>query len=587
MTGMIVAINEGINSSVLFGRGGKVLYAIEEERISRQKTPIGFPHAALAHGMSHLGLTPSDIEAVLFSNLVSPMTSYAAFINAYEAPFNDGPRRSDQELWRRAARFLIPDQLLQARRAIKHRAHDSYWQEELAAHGLGHCQIIRSNHHENHAASAYYGLLSHEERHLHDTLAITLDGGGDTSCAHVYKCRGDTMQLLADTPIGHSLGNIYSRVTHLLGFKPHEHEYKLMGMAPYVPLEYARPIADILHGFLGLDPTDCKRFKRKIAEPTHQIGPRLAASFRRMRFDSIAGGLQLFTEELLQQWIKEIITETGISRIVAAGGVFMNVKANMQISRLSGIDLFDVFPSCGDETLPFGAFWKHAAARSQLSENPPFNIYLGVSVADDLQTALDKYSGTVSAVHIDDPIKDAAIRIAQGDIIAWCQGRMEFGARALGSRSLLTRPDHHEVTAKINSNIKSRDFWMPFAPAMTRDAAKKFLNIPDSLPTPRVSPWMMHAFETGANSEKFIAAVHPYDRTARAQIVDPETAPRFHALLREVATYTGAEVLMNTSYNLHGSPICATSADAIDTMLKSGIDGLYLDNVYVSKIGTA
>ena len=587
MTGTIVAINEGINSSVLFARGGKILYAIEEERIVRLKSPIGFPHAALAQGMSYLGLTPSDIECVLFSNLVSPMTSSAAFITAYEAPFNDGPGRPGEEFWRRAARTLLPECLLQARRAAKLRSLDGHWSQELAKHGLGQIGIIRSCHHENHAASAYYGLLSHEERQREDTLVITLDGGGDTSCAHVYKCRGDNMQLLADTPLGHSLGNIYSRVTHLLGFKPHEHEYKLMGMAPYVPLEYARPIAEILHGFLGLDPEDRKRFKRKTVEPTHQIGPRMAASFRRMRFDSIAGGLQLFTEELLQEWITGLIAETGIKRIVAAGGVFMNVKANMRISCLPGVEFFDVFPSCGDETLPFGAYWRYAAEHGQLSDNAPFNIYLGVPVADDLEAALVKYAGTVSAIRVDDPVKHAAQRLAQGEIIAWCQGHMEFGARALGGRSILARPDSHTVTARINSKIKSRDFWMPFAPAMTRDAATQFLDIPKSLPTPRISPWMMHAFRSREDSDKLIAALHPYDRTARAQVVDAETAPRFHALLCEVGAHTGAEVLMNTSYNLHGSPICATSADAIDTMIKSGIDGLYLDNVYVTKIVTA
>lgn len=583
MPDILIAVNEGINSSVVFSRNGEILFAIEEEKLIRKKTPIGFPTHAVKAGMSYLDLTPSDIDCVLLSNLTSPNTTPERFLEAYEAPFRNSPIDTEKQVWRNALRAVVPNVLRHKRRERLGQRMSEKFRSHLIEAGVGDVKTIRTHHHSNHAASAYFGLLTPEDRDKHETITITLDGGGDDSCSHVYRCQGDQMELIAETPLGHSLGNIYSRVTHLLGFKPHEHEYKLMGMAPYVSKKHCRRIADTFHDFLGLAPSNPIQFLRKTKEPTHQIGPRLAESFRRQRFDTIAGGLQLFTEELIVSWIAAIVAETGVRRIVAAGGVFMNVKANMFIANMQDVTYFDVFPSCGDETLPFGAIWQHEAARGNRSIGAPFNIYTGPSVETDLDAALQAHSERITISESQDPIADAADRLANGKVIAWCQGQMEFGARALGNRSILAHPGNHNIVSRINNKIKNRDFWMPFAPAMTQKEAQARLDLPTSIPTHTHPSFMMHAFESIGENDDIIAALHPYDRTARAQIVSPEQNKMFHDLLNAVGQRTGAAVLLNTSFNLHGHPICATTADAIYALLNSEIDGVFVGNIYIQR----
>jgi carbamoyltransferase len=583
MSDILIAVNEGINSSAVFSRHGKILFAVEEEKLVRRKTPIGFPTQSVSAGMKILGLSPSEIECVLLSNLSSPDTTPERFLAAYEAPFLRGPIDTDQQIWRKMIRTLVPSSIREKRRArLNHQLSENF-RNHLIGAGIGDVQMIRTHHHSNHAASAYFGLITPEDRDKSETITVTLDGGGDDSCSHVYLCQSDKMELIAETPLGHSLGNIYSRVTHLLGFKPHEHEYKLMGMAPYVSETHCREVADIFHGYLGLDPSNPMQFLRQISEPTHQIGPRLAEDLRRRRFDTIAGGLQMFTEELIKSWIAAIIAETGINRVVAAGGVFMNVKANMLIANMQEISYFDVFPSCGDETLPFGAIWQYEASRGNRNIGAPFDIYAGPSIEIDLDKALEYTSDQIIVRDSPNPVADAATRLADGEVIAWCHGPLEFGARALGNRSILAYPGNPNIVSKINQKIKNRDFWMPFAPAMTLEEAQKRLHLPSSIPVASHPSFMMHAFESREENTKIIAALHPYDRTARAQIVKPEQNQVFHDLLCEVGKKTGVSVLLNTSFNLHGYPICATTADAIHALLNSSIDAVFIGNIYIQR----
>jgi carbamoyltransferase len=581
----IIGINEGINSSVVVMRDGVVAFALQEERVNRIKEYIGFPHGALELAMRELRLDPSEVETVCFSNLRSPMTSRKRFYDYYEISAKGVFERLCEGDWHALGRLApsgVRDAVRRFLRKDSASRHNKTVEAELVHHGLGGARIVRTHHHLNHAAAAYFGC---RENHTEPHLVFTLDGGGDDACAQVYIGKEGALKLIASTPLGHSLGNVYSRVTMLMGMTPHEHEYKVMGLAAYASREHCQPVIEVLSKIIDLDPVSPLRFKRMVDEETSHIIPRLERELRRIRFDNIAGGLQFFTEDLMLKWIRAAIALTGIRKIVAGGGVFMNVKANRLIAQLPEVEYFDVFPSCGDETLPFGAVWLEYARQSSLNgADIRFeSIYLGPDGTHGLQRARQKYAAKVDFQVVDDPEQCTARLLAEGKIVARCSGRMEFGARALGNRSILADARDFGMIAKINKMIKQRDFWMPFAPAILAERAHEYVVIPKSLPKERISPWMMHSFDTTTAGELFVAGLHQYDRSTRAQVVSAQTAPEFYRLIKSYEALTGHGAVLNTSFNLHGFPIVLGAEDAIEVMLASGLDHLVIGNMLVTK----
>lgn len=571
---LTLAINEGINSSVVVTDDGPVLLALQEERVRRIKNFMGFPHEALAFSMSYLGLQPADIDVVALSNLTSPRLTKDAFYRWYDETADRPLRGSiEGERTRSAARWL---------RDRMRGGTDDPVVAALARHGLDGRPLRRTNHHLNHAASAYYGLRIDPDLPY---LVLTLDGGGDGDCAHAYRAEDGRLELLASTSNGHSLGHLYARVTHLMGMTPHEHEYKLMGLAPYADPERVAPLVERLRTYLDLDPGNPLAFRRLTAEPTYMQQPRLQYDFRRTRFDNLAGAIQDFTEELLCRWVSEAVRVTGIPRVLASGGVFMNVKANKLIGELPEVEHFDVFPSCGDESLPFGAAWLNEVAQASLpSGSQRLSTYaLGPDAGFDLEEARTRYAGRVEMQKLDDPADAIAAMLAAGDIVARCAGRMEFGARALGNRSILADPSNAKVVPVINRMIKHRDFWMPFAPAMLIESAREYVVVPPTLPPEDPSPFMMHTFDTTERREEIVAGIHPQDATARAQIVSRRSAPEFHDVIDAFRRETGRGAVLNTSFNLHGSPIVLGACDAIDVLLRTSLEKLVVEDVLVTK----
>lgn len=586
---LILGINEGFEASVVLCRDGEILFAVQEERLSREKGVIGFPSQAVLHCVKHYGLNARNLNHVCLSNLRSPKAETRdELVREYARR-----GRSGRELLRAAdlsgsltrLAGLLPSSMENGIRewqaARRGAANNRTVAEELTRCGLDGVPVSRFHHHSNHAASAYYGL----RQNWHDPhLVFTLDGGGDDACAHVYLAQNGALRLLAATPTGHSLGNIYAAVTHLLGMRPHEHEYKVMGLAPYADAEHAGLQAQTFARYLDLDPADPLRFRRTIPERTSAMLPRLLRDFRLVRFDLVAAGLQRFTEDLVSRWVAGAVASTGVRNVLGAGGVFMNVKANQRIASLPGLDYFDVFPSCGDETLPFGAVWQcHVRQGGALADINFNHLYLGPEAGTDLSEARARYGDVVEFQELDDPEFRTAELLVQGHIVARCSGRMEFGARALGNRSILADPSNPSVVQTINRLIKQRDFWMPFAPAVLGERAGDYVHVPASLPHPRISPHMMHACHTTERRADLTAAVHPADHTARVQMVWKELNPSFHRLIEAFGRLTGRWVLLNTSFNLHGFPIVGGACDAIDVLLKSGLDDLVVDRWLIRK----
>jgi len=301
------------------------------------------------------------------------------------------------------------------------------------------------------------------------------------------------------------------------------------------------------------------------------------------RFDLIAAGIQRFVEDWLAAWARNCIRETGIRKVACAGGVFMNVKANLRLLEIPELEDLYIFPSCGDESNSIGAALRLAAQTGQPHMRALGPIYYGEPITDgEAGQALDAAgsSGRFRAVYVNDVERKTAEALAQGNIVARAKGPMEFGARALGNRSILARADSPVAVRVINQMVKSRDFWMPFAPSVLAERAGAYY----SKPKPVASPYMMFAFPSRPEKRAaFAAAQHPYDFTTRPQEVTAAHNADYYRLLKEYEARTGEGIVLNTSFNLHGEPMVYRARDAVDVFLRSGLEYMALGNWWVEK----
>jgi carbamoyltransferase len=559
-----LGIFDGHNAAAALFVDGGIRRAIQEERLVGTKNYYGPPEKAVARLLELEGLDASQIDQVcVASRYVSTPRDPRAFKDDFDQRYHPDLRRRlvGKLALQPAYRRRRAEQRMEQRRAV------------VAGWGFAADKVEFYDHHRTHAATAYYGLRQDDEPYL----VLTLDGGGDGLSGSVWRGQGGELECLATIPQADSLGEIYAVTTHQLGFMPLEHEYKLMGMAPYASEEYAETAARIYRSYLGLD-TENLRFKRKTSESLAMLGPRLQRDLGRLRFDSVCGGLQMFTEEMLSSWVGACIERTGVSRVLAAGGVFMNVKANKAISELEQVEYFQAFPSCGDETLSMGACYL-AAAEAGGEIEPLQHFYLGNDLEEDeCRRAVADHPGLTVEKPADMAERVAGL-LAAGHIVARAAGPMEFGARALGNRSILADPLNQDVVRVINHMIKKRDFWMPFAPVVLRREAAPYFSNPKDLP----SPYMMNTFDATERKGQFMAAVHNADLTARPQLLEDGQNPGYQAILERFAAATGRHVLLNTSFNLHGWPIVCSATDAVKVLLDSGLECLVVGPLLVTK----
>jgi carbamoyltransferase len=562
----ILALHAGHNASALIGDEKGIIYAVQEERLNGEKNYWGLPRLSVKACLEKVHASARDVEVVTYGSrqVLCRYHSREDVLLAYQ--------RQATVTGRIRQRVLMP--LLIATRP-------NYGQDKLRefldAEGFGGVPVTHHDHHLAHGTTAYFGLRKDPHRPY---LVLTCDGAGDGICASVRVMRGDKIETLSETPWESSLGAIYSWVTYLMGFVPLEHEYKLMGMAPYASDRAAEQAAAIFHAYLGLDATGLG-FQRKSRQRTSDLFDRMLADLRLVRFDHICAGLQRFTEELLTEWAKRAVAKTGIRDVVAGGGVFMNVKANKRIAELPEVDSFEAFPSCGDETLPFGAFYLESLGRFGNEQVKPLqHFYLGDDEPEAETLASVKASG-FAYERPADMAQAVATLLAAGKPVARCAGGMEFGARALGNRSILADPKNSDVVRVINQMVKKRDFWMPFAPMMLEEKQDGFIQNPKRLS----SPYMMMTFDTRENFRDMIAAVHNADLTCRAQLLRPEQNPEMAGILRAFEEKTGRSVVLNTSFNLHGFPIVRVAKDALYVLQNSGLEHLQVGPYLVHKQG--
>ena len=577
----ILAINPGINSSICVLENGEIVFALQEERLNRIKNWMGFPKLSLEYLLRNNIVSPKFIDRVVLTNSVYyPNISREEFYSKYETYFKEAKRINQSSIAKSKESIKS---VIKGSGIMELFGSDSPQSDNdvasLVKLGFREELISRMDHHFCHAASAYFGLATK----LEDTyLILNIDGGGDRGItSSVYT--GESGELkLQDESSCYSLGNMYSATTHYLGFTPHEHEYKLMGLAPYVNEKYVTKYKDFFARHLQLKNSDTEFFN---PEPLNHktFLTKLLEELPGSRFDNIAAGLQAFTEEIAVKWVKGNLKKYGTAKVLCSGGVFMNVKLNLLLSELKEVDYLDVFPSCGDESNVFGgAFAHYNRDNNKVGMLSTYN--LGPTPNSDLDSALVHYSSKVKFEKLDDINKEIAQCLSENKIVARCSGPLEFGARSLGNRSILANPNNLKNVTKINQAVKKRDFWMPFAPAMIAEKAEDLIAIPKCL-SKQTSPYMMFGFRTKPNkANDIICGVHQADLTARAEIIDKKRYPDFHEIISNFDALSGIPCVLNTSFNLHGFPVVNTSREAIEVLLNSKIDVLFIEGTKIERI---
>ena len=587
---IILGIHDGHNASAALIVDGKLICAIGEERLSRDKHQYGYPAKAIETVLKFGNISPSDIDRVA---MATPTLPPAYFYTQRNSTF------SINDYWKEQREYWYP-KLFENKNPkyldiFSHKVNkdnfpydESLIKDEKDHEGMLQARIKHLTEtlniskeivsvHDHHKSHAYYGYISSPYRN-DNSLVYTMDGGGDNANGTVSIGEaGEPLNEISRSS-NCNIGRMYRYATLLLGMRPADHEYKLMGLAAYNSEKYGKNAYDVYAETLQVDGLGFK-YKNQIKDHFWYFKEKLEGQ----RFDAVAYGIQKRCEVLLTEWVSNGIKETGIGNIVMSGGVAQNIKANKLIAELDGVNQVFIPPGPGDESISIGAaFLELVKNGMQVSDiNSPSDGYFGPSHSEDsVKQAIDKHAKPDWNVRKVKP-SDVAELIANGDVVSrFGLESMEFGARALGNRSIIADPRRPDVIHHINKLVKMRDFWMPFAPSILAERENDYMINPKGID----GRFMAVGFDsTDLAKEHLPAGLHPFDRSARPQIVHKEDNPSYHALIKAFEDLTGVGALMNTSFNIHGEPIVGTPDDAFDTFARCGLHHLLIGEWLISK----
>jgi len=588
----VLGLNIGHNGTAALLKDGKIIGCVSEERFSRIKNHSGLPINAIKYLLNENKITLEDV------NYIALDKHYLNF-PLEEDPFM-AKRMRDNYVNQKRLKKLITfiaykhSNLINFYKNIKNNIKLIYNKNKnydffkslsnlLKNHNtkIDKEKLIFLDHHLSHALATCFNLNKKEK-----TLIFTLDGEGSGICATVNIWDGKNIHVIAKSKKDASLGYLYGIITMCLGMRPLEHEFKVMGLAPYAKKDKMEELYN-------------KKFKNLIwvnddLEFESKFDMVYSDKFyfnelKFERFDNIAGAMQKLTEDLTQEWIRKAIKKTGIHNVALSGGVFMNVKANQKIYEMPEVKNLFVMPSCGDEANAIGACF-YGYKKYCEENNVPFNpipirdLCLGPEYDDEYIENLIKRKNLYTKYKITKPKninKEVAKLLAKGEIVARCSGKSEWGARALGNRSILANPKNTDTIRILNETIKDRDFWMPFTPSILDKYEKKYVINPKSM----FAPYMCITFNSTEKARKEIpAALHPYDFTLRPQIVTKDYNPDYYEIIEEFSKLTGIGGILNTSFNLHGEPNVLTPEDALHTVENSDLKYLAMGSYLFEKI---
>lgn len=592
------------DSTVSFVENGKILFACGEERLSRVKLQDGFPKLALQLGLEKTGWTLDSIDSVAYSffngseeerlmresqaldaRWQSEVSSRDSLSILHEkaskgyAPDLSQPipgLDKDREFVPKKSWFkrVIYDQTLRSdtldrlahQRCFKewldvavsdHAKWSSILETELAALGLAK-KLKRYNHHLCHAANAFYA--SGYDR----ALIISLDGYGSGNCGAVYEGSEQGLKKLHEFKFPYSLGQFYEHVTSALGFKPSRHEGKIVGLAAYGNPKILGPV--LKSRFKGLEQGDI----RIVNAANYYLARYMSQNFA-MR--DVAAAYQTVLEEVATEITNYWVEKTGCRYVCLSGGVNANVKLNQRVHECKGVEGVYVYPNMGDGGCGSGAAFL-ASVDAGIRPEPVEDVYLGPDYSDaEIEKVLKEHN--VQYKRLENPEVEIAKELANNRIVGRFNGRMEYGPRALGNRSVLYQAKEPEVNLWLNHQLGRTEF-MPFAPAALADSGPELFKNLDG--ATHAAEFMTITFDcTEKMCKESPAAVH-IDRTARPQLVSEKSNASFHRLLTEYKKLTGLSVLINTSFNMHEEPIVCSPLDAVRAFLDGRIDMLAIGN---------
>jgi carbamoyltransferase len=573
---------------------GQIVAAAQEERFSRKKHDSSFPRHALEYCLSQAGIGLEDVDLVAFYD--KPFLKFERLLETYLAfaPRGFESFKMAIPIWLREKLFL--KDLLQQQ--LKRHRPDFDWEERL----------VFSEHHLSHAASAFFPSP------YSSAAVLTLDGVGEWATSSLALGRENRLEVIKEIHFPHSLGLLYSAFTYYTGFKVNSGEYKLMGLAPYGEPRYAGVILDKLIDLksdgsfrlnldyfnycVGLTMTN-GRFDSLFGQP-----PRTPEQLLTPFHMDIAASVQKVTEEVMLRMTRAVARDTGERNLCLAGGVALNCVANGKILRDGKFDGIWIQPAAGDAGGSVGAalcayhLYKDQPRRTLNGLDGMSGSYLGPQFEQrELEQRLRAAGAKFRVVDDAEVISQAADALVAQKAVGWFQGRMEFGPRALGARSILGDPRSPGMQKMLNLKVKYRESFRPFAPAVLREDVAQWFELdcdsPYMLLVAGVEPKLRRAM-TEEEKKLFgidqlnvprsqIPAVTHIDYSARIQTVHRDTNPRFHALISAFKQRTGCAVLVNTSFNVRGEPIVCTPEDAFRCFMGSEIDTLVIGNCVLQK----
>jgi len=573
---------------------GELIAAAQEERFTRIRHDSSFPHHAVRFALEEAGLDGADLDHVVFYD--KPFLKFERLLETYVTNAPRGFRS-----FRKAMPVWLRDKLFLKRLIMKHLTRSAEGFDDPD-------RLLFSEHHYSHAASAFHPSPFDE------AVVLTLDGVGEWATSSVAIGRGSDLELVREIRFPHSLGLLYSAFTQYAGFRVNSGEYKLMGLAPYGEPIHTDLILDHLidlrdDGSFRLDQRffDYATGLRMIDRSFEELFGRSARdpdadAIEPFHMD-IAASIQAVTEQVLLTLTRSLSEEFGLPNLCMAGGVALNCVANGKVLRDASFEEIWIQPAAGDAGGAVGA--AYAAYHRELGHRRrPVRTdgmkgsLLGPRYTQaDIESRLDELDASYRVGSDADLLDIVADSLANGRIVGWFQGRMEFGPRALGNRSILADPRPIEMQRRLNLSIKFREGFRPFAPAVPVELVHQWFDLS------RPSPYMLfvadvhesridrsvnaessqHSLDGLNRPRSTIPAVTHVDRSARVQTVDPGTNPRFHELLTRFGKITGTPVLANTSFNVRGEPIVASPEDAFRCFMGSGLDLLAIGNCILEK----
>jgi len=573
---------------------GRIVAAAQEERFTRKKHDPRFPMLSVRYCLDQAGIKASDLDHVVFYE--KPFIKFERLLETYLAFAPSG-----YQSFRLAVPLWLKEKLFQKRllrQSLQEIDPDIDWESRL----------LFTDHHQSHAASAFFASPFEE------AAVLTLDGVGEWTTTSSGIGKGNKLDITREINFPHSIGLLYSAFTYYTGFKVNSGEYKVMGLAPYGEPKYVDKIFDHL---VDLKPDGSYRLDLRYfnyctgltmtTERFHDLfggAPRKPEEWINQRHMDLAASIQKATEEIVLRLSRSVAKQTGSANLCLAGGVALNCVANGKILRDSSFNSIWIQPAAGDAG---GALGAALAAHYQFNGAPRQTngatdnmrgSYLGpMFEQSDIEIRLKNAGGRFSILSDQDLISSTVAALVDEKAVGWFQGRMEFGPRALGARSILGDPRSATMQKSLNLRVKFRESFRPFAPAILREDVADWFELDEDSPYMLLVADIVERRRRAMTIEEQglfgidklnvrrsdIPAVTHVDYSARVQTVHGETNPRFHALLAAFKQRTGCPVLVNTSFNIRGEPIVCTPEDAFRCFMGSAIEVLVIGNCLLRK----